>query len=248
MKAMIFAAGVGSRLRPFTLSHPKALAPVGGKPVLERVLDNVIAAGADSIVVNVHHFASQVVDFINNRDFGVPVCISDESQLLLDTGGGILKAKELLDGEAPFIVHNADIVTNLDIRDMYRRHVESGADVTLLATERQTSRYLFFDKVTHRLLGWCNEKTGQTKPADFRPDSESMNKLAFGGVHIISPRVFGALGSYASADTPFSLTPFYVDNVSNLNIQFYTPSGDFKWCDIGTPETLEKANMLINSL
>lgn len=248
MKAMIFAAGVGSRLKPFTLNHPKAMAPVGGKPVLERVIDRLVAAGADSLVVNVHHFSEQIVDFLQSKDFGVSVQVSDESDLLLDTGGGILKARPMLDGAEPFVVHNADIVSNLDIRDMYLNHVQSGADVTLLATERVTSRYLFFDKKTRLLVGWCNEKNGECRPAGFTPDTQTMYKLAFGGAHIISPTVFDVLQSYKPIGMPFSITPFYVDSINKLKIQFYTPGQGFKWCDIGTPETLERANELIKNM
>lgn len=245
---MIFAAGIGSRLKPFTLTHPKALAPVGGIPVLQRVMENVIRGGATDVVVNVHHFADQVVDFLNRHNFKATINVSDESDLLMDTGGGILKARPFLDGDAPFVAHNADIVTNLDIADMYNRHVISGADITLLCSARNTSRYLFFDKQSGRLVGWVNEKTGQSKPKGFVPDLATMHKLAFGGVHVISPNVFDALDVYAPDNTPFSLTPFYVDNLSKLNIQFYTPQHNFVWCDIGTPQTLQRANELVESI
>lgn len=248
MRAMIFAAGIGSRLKPFTLSHPKALAPVGGMPVLQRVIENVIHAGASEVVVNVHHFANQVVDFLNSHSFEATVNVSDESEVLLDTGGGILKARSFLDSDAPFVAHNADIVTNLDVRNMYNRHVDRGADVTLLCSERETSRYLYFDKQSGRLVGWCNEKTGQTKPEGFVPHNVTMHKLAFGGVHVINPNVFDVLEGYAPHNTPFSLTPFYLDNLNKLNIQFYTPEYNFMWCDIGTPQTLKRANELLESI
>lgn len=246
MKAMIFAAGVGSRLKPFTLEHPKALAEVGGRPIIERVLRNVVGAGADSVVVNVHHFAEQIKDFLTKCDLGVEVHVSDESDKLLDTGGGVLKARTLLEGEEPFLVHNADILTDIDLTDMYRFHCRSGADVTLLATPRQTSRYLYFRRDTGRLAGWSNEKTSEVRPAGFVPDN-AMLKLAFGGIHVMSPSVFPALAAYAPAGTPFSTTPFYVDNISKLNIQAYTPQTDFIWCDIGTPEALRRANTIIEN-
>lgn len=245
---MVFAAGVGSRLKPFTLEHPKALAPVAGVPAIERVMRRLVAAGVDEIVVNVHHFADQVVDFVTaNNGFGVTVHFSDETGHLLETGGGIVKASDWLEGDTPFIVHNADIVTTIDLADMYRRHVECGADVTLLATPRKTSRHFFFDKASNRLTGWDNAKTGEYRPADFRPD-DTTAELAFGGVHVISPRVLGALKAYAPADTAFSITPFYVDNCRTLNIQAYTPApGSFVWADIGTPESLQAATQLINA-
>lgn len=249
MKAIVFAAGIGSRLKPFTLHHPKALAPVNGTPALELVVERLKAAGVDELVINVHHFAEQVRDFVAARDnFGIRVHISDESDRLLETGGALVKAAEWLKSDSPFIVHNADIVTNLDLRGMYESHLRSGADVTLLATDRKTSRYLFFDKDGDRLRGWINEKTGEVRPAGFVPDPESMNKLAFGGVHVIDPKVLDMLAEYREPGTPFSLTPFYVDECGNLRIHAYSPDPDkFVWADIGTPESLQHASELIKN-
>lgn len=248
MKAIVFAAGIGSRLKPFTLSHPKALAPVGGRPVLEFVVERLKKAGVTELVINVHHFAGQITDFVKARNnFGITVHISDESAKLLETGGGILKARRWLEGTEPFIVHNADIVSNVNIADMYHQHVASHADVTLLATPRTTSRYLFFDNADNRLKGWCNTRTGQTLPQGFVADGTRYRQLAFDGVHVISPAVLNCLAGAMPADTPFSITPFYVDNAQALNIQAYTPrSKDFLWCDIGTPENLELANKIIS--
>ncbi|MDE6126575.1 MAG: NTP transferase domain-containing protein, partial [Muribaculaceae bacterium] len=134
MKGMIFAAGVGSRLRPFTDEHPKALAPVGGIPMLRRVIEKMTEAGISRIVVNVHHFPQQIVSYLEENDnFGADISVSDESAELLDTGGGLLHARRFLDGDEPVLVHNADILTDFDISRMARAHSDSGALATLLA-------------------------------------------------------------------------------------------------------------------
>lgn len=245
---MIFAAGIGSRLRPFTSRHPKAMARVGGTPMLRRVMDNLARAGVSEIVVNAHHFAGEIVDYVDSHPGPVPVRISDETALLLDTGGGVLKARDLLEGDGPVILHNSDILTNLNLSEMYAAHMASGADVTLLCASRVTSRYLYFDKDGGRLSGWCNERSGECRPAGFAPDNH-MDKLAFGGIHVISPSVFTVLERYRDRNIPFSLVPFYVDNMDRLDIRAYVPSADgFVWCDIGTPESLQNANMLAKTL
>jgi NDP-sugar pyrophosphorylase family protein len=244
MKALVFAAGLGTRLKPFTLEHPKALVEVGGVPMLGRVIRKLKAFGVTEIVVNVHHFANQVKEYLGSADFGVTIHISDESDELLDTGGGVLKAQPWLDGSEPFVVHNADVLTDVDIKDMYAQHLASGADVTLLCAPRKTARYFYFDALSKRLQGWANTQSGETRPAGFAPTSE-MLQLAFNGVHIMSPSVFNALKSYASANK-FSISPFYIDNAAKLDIRAYVPQYDYQWLDVGKPETLELANKLIS--
>lgn len=241
MKAMVFAAGLGTRLRPFTLEHPKALVPVGGVPMLQRVIEKLRDTGVTEMVVNVHHFAGQIEQFLRDNDnFGLTIHVSDERRLLLDTGGGILKARQWLDGSEPFIVHNADILTDFDLRGMVDAHKSSGADVTLLTADRVTSRYLCFDS-DNRMCGWLNEKTGQVRPEGFIP--EGMSCMAFGGVHVISPAVFERLDRYA-ADEVFSIIPFYADACSGMIIKSYMIPSSSRWFDIGKPETLELANKI----
>ena len=153
MKAMIFAAGLGTRLRPLTDHMPKALVPVAGKPMLERVILRLKEAGFNEITVNIHHFGEQIIDFLRAHDnFGTEIHISDERGMLLDTGGGIKKARPFLDGQEPFLVHNADILTDIDLAGLYRHHLESDAESTLLVSERKTSRYppARLDKQVHR--------------------------------------------------------------------------------------------------
>lgn len=246
MKAMIFAAGLGTRLKPLTDRMPKALVPVGGVPVLERVMRRLIEAGVDDVTVNVHHFAHAIVDFIKSHgNFGIKVNISDESDCLLDTGGGILNARRWLDGDGPFIVHNADIVTDIDLRGMYEAHLKSGADATLLTGERETSRYLLADG-TGRMRGWTNVATGEVKPAGFVP-GEGISKVAFGGVHVVSPSLFDDLARF-STEPKFSIIPFYLSVCGTRDIMTYSPDGRYMWHDIGKPASLAAAEKELSEL
>ena len=240
MKAMIFAAGLGTRLRPLTDNMPKAMVPVDGKPMLQRVIENISRHGFTDIIVNIHHFGDQIIDFLKaNNNFGLNIAISDERGLLLDTGGGILSAKEFLNEGEPFLVHNADILTTLDLGAMYKHHCESNADATLLVKSRKTERYLLFDN-DNKLQGWINKKTGETRPNGFSIGDYNYQEMAFGGVHIISPSIFNALEDY-STEPKFSIIPFYIDKCQELHIQGYNPNG-YEWFDIGKPETLALAN------
>lgn len=240
MKAMIFAAGLGTRLKPFTLSHPKALVPLGGVPMLQRIIKKLKASGVNEFVVNVHHFATQIVDFLEkNNNFGCDIHISDESDLLLDTGGGILKARKWLEGE-DFLVHNADIFTDFSIREMIYQHESSCSDATLLVKNRFTSRYLLFDE-NSIMRGWENIKTGEVKPQGINP--ENLSPLAFGGVHVLSGSIFTALDAFAKQidKRVFSITPFYVDYCDQLKISGFQSANPYSWFDVGNPETLAAA-------
>lgn len=243
MKAIVFAAGLGTRLYPLTESMPKALVEVGGKPMLLRVLEKLRDAGIHEIVINVHHYPDMIIDYLrSNNWFGLKIMISDERTHLLDTGGGILAARNYLDDGEPFIAHNADILTDFDLSEMITRHNESGADVTLLSADRSSSRYLLFDEA-QRMVGWTNTKTGEVKPAGLK--SDSLHRLAFGGVHVISPTVFGKLEEYRlRVGDVFSITPFYVEYCEKLDMRGYVPSESYHWFDVGRPETLEKARQL----
>lgn len=240
---MIFAAGIGSRLKPWTDFHPKALVEIGGRPMLWHVITRLKDAGANTIVVNVHHFADQIERYLaDNRFDGVEIVVSDERELLLDTGGGLRKAAEWLRGDGPVILHNADIFTDIDLKAMISRHISSGADATLLMSCRESSRALVFDG-SMRLAGWHNLKTGAVLPESLRIDSP-MQELAFGGVHIVGERVLDALGEY-QAGTPFSITPFYVEASGVLDIRGYLPVREGYWYDVGRPATLESARKIM---
>lgn len=243
MKALIFAAGTGSRLKPFTDHHPKALAPVDGVPMLERTLVRLKAAGVKDVVVNVHHFASQITEFLQaNQNFGLHIYISDETSELLDTGGGLLKVLRTIESPTnePLLLHNADILTDLPIDEMLAFHCRSKADVTLLADERPSSRQLYFSR-GNELCGWRNLKNGECRPQEFNPD-HSMKMMAFGGIHIVQPSIRHSLEKYAdSHGEVFSVTPFYLESLHDLRILGFTPSAPFIWHDIGTPEKLAAA-------
>lgn len=242
MKGLIFAAGLGTRLRPFTLSTPKALVELCGIPMLERVILKLKDHDVTDITVNVHHFASQITDFLKRHDnFGVTIHVSDETDLLRDTGGGILHARRFLDGSEPVVIHNADIYTDFDLNMLFEIHRSKGADVTLLAKYRDTQRYLFFDR-EDRLRGWGNIATGETKPEGFDMHGSGLTKLAYGGVQIFNPdAVYPLLEQYGSDKDSFGIFPFYIANCNRLNIHSFTPSGEYRWFDIGKPENISRA-------
>lgn len=241
MKALVFAAGLGTRLRPLTNNMPKALVKVGGVPMLERVVNNLKKYGFDDVTINIHHFGQQIIDFVAaNNNFGINIHISDERDLLLDTGGGILKARKFLDGKEPFLVHNADILTDLNLLDIYNYHKHHKAVATLLVKERDTARYLLFDDRMN-LRGWTNIKTGEVRPNTLGKDEAGeLKRLAFGGVHVISPEIFDDLEKH-SANPVFSIVPFYYENCGKLLIKGYAKQGAYKWLDVGKPETLAQA-------
>ncbi len=244
-RAMIFAAGLGTRLGDITRTMPKALVEVGGEPMLKRVILKLKRAGVREFVINVHHYAQSIIDYLAaNDNFGVEIHISDETDILLDTGGGLLKARHFFDGSDPVIVHNADILTDFDIEGMYASHVNSGADATLLVARRETSRYLLFDN-DYRMVGWKNIKTGEVRsPLPVNALMEA-RCLAFGGVHIVNPSLLAALDR--CSDNPvFSITPFYTDMCGCLRIQGFILENDYIWIDIGKPTSLKEAENIVS--
>ena len=245
MKAMIFAAGLGTRLRPLTNDRPKALVEVGGKPMLEHVIRHMIDAGFTDITINIHHFGQKILDFLEaNDNFGVDIHISDERDLLLDTGGGILKARKWLDGNEPFMVHNADILTTLDLKAFYDWHCkDSNAMASLLVKHRDTARYLLFNG-ENQLKGWINKKTGETRPEGFEYTEGTLEELAFGGIHMMSPSIFDVLEQYSKTNKVFSITPLYVSECQKHLIKGYQPDKEYTWLDVGKPETLSQAQSL----
>ena len=215
MKAMIFAAGLGTRLRPLTNDRPKAMVEIAGKPMLQHVIERLAAAGFDDITINIHHFGQTIIDFLEqNGNFGLNIHISDERGLLLDTGGGILKARQWLDGDEPFLVHNTDIISTLDLKAFYDYHVQHDALATILVKERVTQRYFLFDE-NDRLRGWTNKATGEVKPDVQKLQELTLKELAFGGLHVISPRIFPELERYhrKNGEEKFSIVPFYTSSI-----------------------------------
>lgn len=253
MKAMIFAAGLGTRLGDITREKPKALVEVGGEPMLKRVILKLKSAGITDMVVNVHHHGEAIIDYLNaNNNFGISIAISDERDQLLDTGGGLLKARGFLDGYEPILIHNADILTDFDIHEMERAHSLSKSEATLLVANRATSRYLLFDR-NMRMVGWKNVKTGEVRSPFSNllenpvcPEEE-IQPLAFGGVHIVNPSIFPMLASYTD-EAKFSITPFYTDSCAALRIKGYLPSQEYNWIDIGKPDSLTAAENIVSRL
>ncbi len=245
MRAMIFAAGLGTRLKPLTDHMPKALVPIAGKPMLEHVILKLKDAGFDEIVINVHHFAHQIIDFLKEKEnFGVTIHISDETDCLLDTGGGIQKAASYFTDGQPFLVHNVDILSNTDLRALYDYHLSSGNDATLLVSPRQTSRYLLFDK-ENQLCGWINKDTLQTKPEGFVYSPKTQKEYAFSGIHVISPSLFPYMNN--QWEGKFSIMDFYLQTCQEARLGGYAKD-DLQLIDIGKPDTLEKASEFIQKL
>ena len=240
MKAMIFAAGLGTRLKPLTDHMPKALVPVAGKPMLEHVIRKLIAAGCDEIVINVHHFADQIIDFVKaNNNFGITIHISDETDMLLDTGGGIKKASSFFN--EPFLIHNVDILSNVDLKSLYEYHLTSGNDATLLVSPRKTVRYLLFNE-GNQLCGWVNKDTLQTKPEGFVYQPEVQKEYAFSGIHIVSPSLFNYMGENWTGKFP--IMDFYLQTCQEAKLGGYAKE-DLQLIDIGKPETLAVAEDFI---
>ncbi|MDR2388311.1 MAG: nucleotidyltransferase family protein [Tannerellaceae bacterium] len=235
MKAMILAAGLGKRLRPLTDTTPKALVPLRGKPMLEHLLLKLKAAGFNEITINIHHLGEQILAFLKaNGNFGLTIHVSDERNYLLDTGGGIKQAAEFLSGREPFLVHNVDILSDVDLGAFYRSHrKEAGVLATLLVDSRNSVRSLFFD-AHDRLCGWQNKETGEIRSfyPDFSP--EAYTPYTFGGVHMVSPRIFELMEEWTGR---FSIVDFYLSVCIRLPIRSYRSPGSVL-VDVGKPETL----------
>jgi NDP-sugar pyrophosphorylase family protein len=239
MKAMIFAAGLGTRLKEETLYKPKALVEVGGKPLLQHAIEKLKMEGFSEVVVNVHHFSDLIINFLNNHDFGILVHISDETDKLLDTGGGLKKAAPFFKGNEPVLIYNVDVLSNLDLKNLVQEHLLSGALATLVVRERKTQRYFKFNK-EQRLVGWLNKKTGEKKivlPENF----ENATEMAFSGIHMVNPEFFQLM----PVEEKFSITDFYLELAKEHLIKGYFDESQL-WLDVGKPEQLESARKMFN--
>lgn len=242
MNALILAAGLGTRLGEFTSDRPKALVEVAGCTMLEHQLRHLSVAGFDRFVINIHHFASKVRAFLeSNGYFGLDIRLSDETDLLLDTGGGIRQAIRLFGNELPVLVHNVDIFSNTDLAGMYQIHLESKADATLLTARRATSRYLYFNQ-GGVLCGWSNEKTGEVRSPLPGFDKRNYTPYAFQGIHVISKSISTLLD--AVPEQKFGITDFYVKNAGHLDLRMVECDAS-QWVDAGKPETMEFASEII---
>jgi N-acetyl-alpha-D-muramate 1-phosphate uridylyltransferase len=233
-KALIFAAGLGTRLKPFTDFHPKALAIVNGKPLLQRNLEYLQSYGINDFVINVHHFANQITNFLEaNDNFGARISISHEIDQPLETGGGLLFAREFLqEATAPFITMNADILTDLNIGEMYTNHLAKNPLVSLAVTNRKSSRKLLFNQEL-QLCGWENTKTGEQRISRYQ---NTLSPKAFSGVHIIEPSLFYLI----TQKGVFSIIDTYLELAKNHTILGYEHSNDLV-VDVGKPESIFEA-------
>ncbi|MBR2262597.1 MAG: nucleotidyltransferase family protein [Paludibacteraceae bacterium] len=244
MKAMIFAAGLGTRLKPITDTIPKALVPVGGKTLLEHVITKLAEEGFEEQIINVHHHADKILDFLKEKkNFGLHIEISDERDMLLDTGGGIKKAAHFFDDEQPFLIHNVDILSNANLRALYDSHKNSDNIATLLVKERETSRYLLFDD-NDRLKGWINTQTGEVKSPFLPIDVEKLRRRAFSGIHILSPKIFHYMETYP---VKFPIMDFYIGSADKIKIGGVL-NNDVKLIDVGKLDSLQKAEELLAEL
>lgn len=232
MKALIFAAGKGTRLKPFTDHHPKALAMVNGIPLLERNIRYLQSYGINDFVINIHHFGEQIVDFLkNNGKFGANIEISDEKNELLETGGGLVFARKFLDHGEDFLILNADILTNLNILDFVTYHKKNDDFATLAVSDRTSSRKLFFNNEMI-LRGWLNVQTGEQRLAEF---NKGFKALAFSGIHCISPEIFNKIKRKGK----FSIMEEYLDLMLTERIHGYEHNA--RLIDVGRPESVLEA-------
>ena len=235
-QVMIFAAGLGTRLKPLTDTMPKALVRVGGQPLLWHVIMKLKAAGYERMVVNVHHFADQIIDYLeSNGNFGVDIRISDERDGLLETGGGIKKALPLFDSESPILIHNVDILSNLDFNTL-------PTDAPLLVVSpRQTKRYLLFDEAL-RLQGWTNIETGEVRGVRSEEvKSEKFRMLAFSGIHVFHPSLIPLMADWPDR---FPIMDFYLKACGDHLIRGFEVH-DLRLLDVGKLDTLEQAEKFL---
>lgn len=233
MKAMILAAGLGTRLLPLTKTQPKALINVKGKALLEHVLLRLIDFGVTEVIINLHHFPQQIQDFLKrNNNFGIHIELSFEKKLL-DTGGGLKKASHFFSEEHPFLLHNVDIISDINLHKMREQHLSSGSLVTLAVQKRETSRYLLFDQ-KNSLCGWRSVKE---KKVDMRKaPSGQTTDYGFCGIHFLSPSIF----DFMEDEGAFSIITFYLHLISlGAKIQAYS-ADHYSWYDLGKKEVLAK--------
>jgi len=237
MKAMVLAAGLGTRLRPLTNDRPKALVEVNGRAMLDLLIERLVSAGFNEIIVNVHHFAEQVVHHLKNSSFpGAKIAISDESSQLLDTGGAIIHARWFLEGDEPFLVHNVDVLSDIDLGKMMEVHRDKPSLATLAVSQRTSSRYFLFDEGL-RLWGWENVKEHSKIIVHQAPGE--LKEYAFSGIHILEPAIFHHISHHGR----FSIVPAYLDLAEDHPIHGYLHDPD-KWLDLGSPENIRQAEGL----
>ncbi|HWH63596.1 MAG TPA: nucleotidyltransferase family protein [Ginsengibacter sp.] len=239
MKAMIMAAGLGTRLKPFTDKHPKALANVNGKTLLQRTIEYLARFNIKDVIINVHHFPGQIKQMLEkNKGFGSNITISDESDAILETGGGLKKAAWFFkDSNEPFVLMNVDVLTDMNLKQMIHEHINLKPVATLAVTTRHTSRYFLFDELPN-LCGWRNEKTGEQK---ISREASRFYPKAFSGIHVISPKIF----SLIKMEGKFSMVDVYLEIAKTYAITAFDHSNT-KFIDVGKPDSIAKAEELFS--
>ena len=256
MKAMIFAAGLGTRLKPLTDNMPKALVPLAGKTLLQWQIERLKAAGITDIVVNVHHFPDMIINYLRkNNYFGCRIAVSDERDMLLETGGGLRKAKELLTSSpnspiasSPILICNVDILSNIDHPTLLNAYNPDEMGVVVVS-ERDTQRYLLFDE-ENRLCGWTNIATGEVRGEEAirRGENEAMKKLAFSGMQVLNPRIFEHMDDLArQKGDKFSLIDLYLHITEKEILRAYIPE-NYRMMDVGKIAQLSEAEAFAASL
>ena len=239
MNALIFAAGLGTRLKPLTDTMPKAMVPVNGKPLVQILIEKLKGIGVTEIVINVHHFAQQIIDFVQaNESFGIDIKFSDETDMLLETGGGLKKAARLFSNDQPILVHNVDILSSADLQSLYH----NASTTTLLVSQRQTQRYLLFDD-TNRLIGWTNIATGEYKSPYPEIKERPARGLAFAGIQVFHPSLLPLMDSW---EGKFSIIDFYLSVCDKVDIRCHLDP-HLKLLDVGKLDTIAKAEEFLRT-
>ncbi|MCU1332572.1 MAG: Nucleotidyl transferase [Candidatus Angelobacter sp.] len=245
MRAMVLAAGLGTRLRPLTHDRPKALVEVGGRSLLEITLTRLRDFGINDVIINVHHYADMVIEYVRAAgNFAMHIEFSRED-VLLDTGGGLKKAAWFLGGDSsanhdqPFILHNVDVISSIDLHRMFQQHKESAALATLAVQERTTSRYLLFDE--HAQL--CGRRFVKEEKTEIVRQSQQMSELAFSGIHVISPRIFPLL----TEEGVFSIVPAYLRLAAQGEKIAAFRADEYYWRDLGKPDNIRQAEQDIRA-
>lgn len=252
MKAMIFAAGLGTRLKPLTDNIPKALVPLAGKTLLQWQIEKLKAAGITDIVVNVHHFPDLIINYLQEHDnFGCNIQVSDEREMLLETGGGLRKAMRLLGDEAKgdgILVCNVDILSNIDVPTLLQTYNSEEMGIVVVS-ERKTQRYLLFDE-ENRLCGWTNVATGEIKgdEAIRRLGDETIKRLAFSGMQVLNPRIFECMDAVVEQKgEKFSLIDLYLNIADKEVLRAYVPE-DYRMMDVGKIDQISEAEAFAQSI
>lgn len=275
MRAMIFAAGLGTRLKPLTDTLPKALVPLAGKTLLQWQIERLKAAGITDIVVNVHHFPDMIINYLRDNDnFGCRIAVSDERDMLLETGGGLRKAKELLTSSpnsliasSPILICNVDILSNIDLPTLLHAYNPEEMGVVVVSP-RDTQRYLLFDE-TNRLCGWTNIATGEIRPASlvsslnilpptgeadlqakptYQLQRSDLSPLAFSGMQVLNPRIFDVMDKVvAEKGDKFSLIDLYLSIAEKEILRAFIPE-NYRMMDVGKIAQLSEAESFAASL